>query len=146
MKLEVFGMPAPQGSKRHIGRGILLEQSKKVKPWRDAIMRYAIEQKVFNRQLTGALKIEIDFYLPRPLNHRGVRGLKLSAPLWPTTTPDLDKLIRSTLDGLKLAGVVKDDALFVKINASKEYDDARQVGATIQIIEMNNITLNKVAA
>lgn len=146
MIIEVFGTPAPQGSKRHIGRGILLEQSKKVKPWRDAIMRSAIEQKVLNLQLTGALRIEIFFYLSRPLSHRGVRGLKLSAPLFPTTTPDLDKLIRSTLDGLVLSGVVKDDSLFVSIKANKEYDDARHPGASIHISEMNTITIQKVAA
>ena len=28
---------APQGSKRHVGRGIMIESSKRVKPWRDAV-------------------------------------------------------------------------------------------------------------
>ena len=34
--LTVRGLPAPQGSKRHIGRGVMVESSKRVKPWRDA--------------------------------------------------------------------------------------------------------------
>lgn len=28
----VHGIPAPQGSKRHVGNGVLLESSKMVKP------------------------------------------------------------------------------------------------------------------
>ena len=33
----VYGVPAPQGSKRHVGHGILVESSKKLRPWRDAV-------------------------------------------------------------------------------------------------------------
>ena len=29
--------PAPQGSKRHVGGGRLIEASKRVKPWRQAV-------------------------------------------------------------------------------------------------------------
>ena len=40
--IPVRGVPAPQGSKRHIGNGILIENSKKVKPWRQDVRAAAI--------------------------------------------------------------------------------------------------------
>ena len=33
-RFAVFGLPAPQGSKRHVGEGRMVESSKRVKPWR----------------------------------------------------------------------------------------------------------------
>lgn len=30
---HVIGLPAPQGSKKHVGHGVMVESSKKVKPW-----------------------------------------------------------------------------------------------------------------
>ena len=33
----VYGTPAPQGSKRHVGHGRMIEQSKRVKPWRNDV-------------------------------------------------------------------------------------------------------------
>ena len=57
----VLGEPAPQGSKRHVGHGILLEQSKKVKPWREAI-KYAFYEKYGTPQpLDGAISLILAF-------------------------------------------------------------------------------------
>ena len=36
-KFTVHGLPAPQGSKRHVGKGVMVESSKYVKPWREAV-------------------------------------------------------------------------------------------------------------
>ena len=33
-RFAVLGLPAPQGSKRHVGEGRMVESSKRVKPWR----------------------------------------------------------------------------------------------------------------
>ena len=33
-RFSVLGLPAPQGSKTHIGNGRMVESSKRVKPWR----------------------------------------------------------------------------------------------------------------
>src|SRR3546814_14230461 len=35
--LTVHGSPAPQCSKRHVGRGRMIESSQKVKPWRQDV-------------------------------------------------------------------------------------------------------------
>ena len=37
LRINVLGTPAPQGSKRHVGRGIMVESSRLVGPWREAV-------------------------------------------------------------------------------------------------------------
>ena len=37
VEFTVLGVPAPQGSKRHVGRGVLVESSNALGPWRDAV-------------------------------------------------------------------------------------------------------------
>jgi Holliday junction resolvase RusA-like endonuclease len=108
---RVYGLPGPQGSKAfkgmsHAGHAILLESSKKVKPWRTAVSfaaRDAIDQREPWAPLDGPLTVTMFFYLPRPK----------SAPkhvLYPTKYPDLSKLIRSTEDAMTDASVWADDA------------------------------------
>ena len=41
--IPVLGLPAAQGSKKHVGRGILVESSKKVAPWRQDVRYAAVE-------------------------------------------------------------------------------------------------------
>ena len=45
--ITVYGMPGPQGSKRFVGtrggRGVMVESSAKVKPWREAVKHAARE-------------------------------------------------------------------------------------------------------
>lgn len=135
---DVIGMPGPQGSKRFVGtskagRGILVESSDKVKPWREAVVwaaRHAIQQHAFRMRdlaagadtlclpgdgdhvhplpLDGALYACMVFTLPKPK----------SAPKRRTTyankKPDLSKLARSTEDALSDAGVWADDARVVE--------------------------------
>jgi crossover junction endodeoxyribonuclease RusA len=134
--LHVYGTPAPQGSKRHVGGGRMIEASKKVKPWREAIVEQAHRDGVQGTQLDGPLVLRVSFYLQRPKGHSGVRGLLPSAPRWPFRVPDLDKLVRSTGDGLTQAGVIADDARIVVIHAQKVYADDRATGAQIYISQM----------
>lgn len=134
IRFTVPGIPAPQGSKRYLGtkggKGILVESSKRVAPWRADVMYAAIG--AHDRQIPGALSVTLDFRLPRPKGHHGVRGLRPSAPRFPTTKPDLDKLARAVLDALK--GIVWiDDSQVVELHASKDYGDP---GVDIQIRQM----------
>jgi Holliday junction resolvase RusA-like endonuclease len=131
--LRVFGTPAPQGSKRHIGNGRMIESSKKVTPWRDAIVAQAVFDGSAGARLDGPLELTVTFYLYRPKSHRGSRGLYSNAPLFPTVFPDLDKLARSTCDALTQAQVVVDDARFVRLFAQKVYADERATGALILV-------------
>ena len=41
VEFEVVGLPAAQGSKRHVGNGVMVESSKALKPWRSAVAEAA---------------------------------------------------------------------------------------------------------
>jgi crossover junction endodeoxyribonuclease RusA len=134
IEVRVLGTPAPQGSKRHVGRGIIVESSKAVKPWREAIVGACERTGAAGARLDVPVDIRITFWLPRPASHRTPRGvLRASAPLVPGKKPDLDKLERSTLDGLVQADVLADDSLVVTLHTRKRYADDTSPGAHIHI-------------
>lgn len=120
----VRGIPAPQGSKRHVGRGILVESSKKVKPWRDAV-RSTVAEAWQDGMLDEPVVVDMWFYFPRPAGHygtgRNAKVLKPSAPSFPAGPPDVDKLARSTMDGITAAGFWRDDARVVDLVGRKRY-------------------------
>lgn len=132
-RMRVYGLPAPQGSKRHVGGGRMVEASKKVAPWREAVVAEAQRLGYAGLRIDDPVVVRVTFYLPRPVSHRGARGLRPSAPVWPAKVPDLDKLLRSTLDGLVQAAVLTDDARVAVIHARKTYDDEQAAGALIHI-------------
>jgi crossover junction endodeoxyribonuclease RusA len=114
------GKPAQQGSKRYVGNGIMLETNPELKSWR-AVVATACP---ITTPLTCGIAIEIEFRYNRPASHFGTRSkqryLKGNAPIYKTSAPDCDKLIRAVGDSLKGIAYV-DDALIVKITASKLY-------------------------
>jgi crossover junction endodeoxyribonuclease RusA len=125
---EVVGIPGPQGSKRHVGNGVMIESSKKVKPWRDDVRNAAqawLDRNGNPPLITEPVVLSVTFCLPRPKS----RKKDIVVP----TTPDLSKLIRSTEDAL--TGVLwKDDALVVEEHAYKFYaDHDGRPGASIVI-------------
>ncbi|MCX4550539.1 MULTISPECIES: RusA family crossover junction endodeoxyribonuclease [unclassified Streptomyces] len=120
LSVSVYGLPAPQGSKKHIGHGRMLESSIHVKPWREAVV-WAFRQEIVRHRgwapLTGPLEASMVFSFTRPKSHfgtgRNAGVLKPSAPIRPDVMPDLSKLARSTEDAITTAGGYKDDALLV---------------------------------
>jgi len=143
-QFRIYGLPAPQGSKKSVGRGIMIESSKKVKPWRQDIMSQTRDQ-FFDEPLTGPLWVGIVFWFPRPQTHYRIIDGELSNVIKenkPTHTTscsdgDLDKVVRSTLDGLsaKAGGcVIQDDSLVVSLTCEKRYVTSSEgCGALITI-------------
>ena len=90
-----------------------------------------------------AVEVEIIFLFARPKSHYGTgknaNKLKQKAPEFVTSsaTGDIDKLCRSTLDGLsaKAGGtVIKDDSLVVSLKAVKKYaKEGELLGAKISV-------------
>ena len=138
-RFAVLGLPAPQGSKRHVGGGRMVESSERVKPWRRQVAA-AYRDHDFGDVLDGPVSVTVDFYLPRPKSHygtgRNAGALKPSAPAEHLTMPDLDKLTRAVGDALtRLAW--RDDSQIVAWHAYKHYaTSAHPVGATIMIQEV----------
>jgi crossover junction endodeoxyribonuclease RusA len=137
----VCGLPAPQGSKRHIGKGVMVESSKNVKPWRQDVKYAALAAKPTGWDTTPAMALSVVFKFQRPASHLGKNGLRPSAPQHCTSARngDIEKLARSTNDAL--TGVLfDDDRQVVTLNATKRYCvEGEQPGA---IITLTALTTN----
>lgn len=136
LSFQVNGIPAPQGSKRHVGRGILIESSKKVKPWREDVRASALAAMTDDWQpIDSPVEVWVTFYLPAP------KTLPKRV-YYPTKRPDADKLARSTLDALTSAGVYLDDSKVTDLHVLKRYVgrnvmDVTIPGAHIDVEELN---------
>lgn len=111
-----LGTPGPQGSKIRTRHG-MYEASKKVVPWREAIKAAA---PTVDRPLDGPLVVRMVFTLARPASAR-------RTDVAPCKTPDLDKLARSTCDGISDSGLWASDARVVEFDRLAKvwwgYDD-----------------------
>jgi Holliday junction resolvase RusA-like endonuclease len=148
--LTVHGTPGPQGSKNRNAAGALYESSAKVKPWRQDVKQAAVDALAHDeawKPLDEQVHLEVVFTLPRPRSHYGTGRnagvLKTSAPQHPAGKPDLDKLLRSTQDALKDAGVLRDDSVVTVTTATKTYvftgpDALSHPGAVIRVWRLNN--------
>ncbi len=146
LHIRVNGIPAPQGSKRHVGNGRMIEQSQAVGPWREAIRAQTqVATALVSgpwRAMTGPVDVSLIFRFPRPKGHygtgRNAGKLKPSAPQFPATRRrgDIDKLVRAVLDGITQGGAIADDGLVVMLDAVKLYPvDGQAPGADIWIRE-----------
>lgn len=131
IRLTVYGEPAPQGSKRHVGGGQMIESSKKVAPWRQDVV--AAARRLLDTSggppIAGPVHVRIVFTLPAP------KSLPKRRASLPCRKPDLDKLVRSTFDGLKTGGVWVDDAQAVSVYAVKSYP-ASTLGAHLEALQL----------
>lgn len=138
IEIIVRGRPAPQGSKRHVGNGRMVEMSKAVGPWREAV-RTETQRKI-REPVAGAVSVAIWFMLPRPKSHyrtgQNANLLRDSAPARPAGPPDIDKLCRAVLDGLTMGGAWKDDGQVVTLVAQKRYAIGGTAGCKIEITEV----------
>jgi crossover junction endodeoxyribonuclease RusA len=145
LKIEVYGVPAPGGSKRGFIRGghvVITDACKRNKPWRETVLwsaRKAMEEQGWVKPVERSISVTVCFYMPRPAGHFGsgknAGVLKPSAPESPFRKPDLTKLWRSTEDALTDAGCWGDDAMIVTQTVSKAYVWAErpEPGATIRV-------------
>jgi crossover junction endodeoxyribonuclease RusA len=130
--LIVYGTPAPQGSKRALGPGRMIESSKKVKPWRHAVLAVALKTtsqwrahpdarpgEYWYWPIEGPVSVEITFTFNKQ------KQAPKNVRTWPITRHfgDLDKLVRSTLDALTDAHIWNDDSQVVDLSATKHFTD-----------------------
>lgn len=122
----VYSRAAPQGSKRHIGNGVMIESSKRVKPFR-ADVRKAAESAALppDWPMGAPMRVNFRFHFARPKSHFKCNGVALSksAPEEATShgLGDLEKLARSVNDAL--SGVLfNDDRQVVEMHLAKCYD------------------------
>jgi len=143
----VKGMaPAPQGSKRHLGRGVMIESCANVKPWRAMVAHAAIAARV--PLFRGPVRMSAVFLFQRPAGHYRKDGsLKPTnpalvsatgkeAPMFHCVKPDGSKLQRSTEDALSNLAY-EDDARIVGGSFDKRWcvGDERP-GALITLVPL----------
>jgi Holliday junction resolvase RusA-like endonuclease len=131
LTVEVVGRPAPQGSKRLGEHGQMREQSAYLPAWRAAVKLavYGRYKEIGVRpadlpMFVGPVRVAVTFYLSD--------ATRVDGP------PDLDKLLRSTLDALggskSGARVFEDDSRVVWVQACKvAVTDTASTGADIEV-------------
>lgn len=120
----VDGEPAPQGSKRHVGGGRMIEAAKGHAAWRKAVHDAAKQQaQLIGKFPDGPLHLTITFYLPH--------GKQKEITPWKRL--DLDKLTRSIGDSLKTGGLIVDDSRFTTLTVEKVWEVSDAPGALITV-------------
>jgi len=122
--------PEPQGSTKafmHKGRPMITSANDKMKPYRHDVTQMALEamSRLGLQRPIAAFDVPVsmvlEFYFRRP---KSVKRADM------TVKPDLDKLLRSTLDSL--AGIVYvDDSQVVEVSARKHYGVPERVEVSI---------------
>jgi Holliday junction resolvase RusA-like endonuclease len=136
-RFSAVGKPVTQGSMRALplpngGTAIVHEKKPDLMEWRRLVADAARRAYGLAAPYAGPIGLRLDFYLPRPKGHFGAKGLKPSAPAFPSTKPDADKLTRAVGDALK--GVVyKDDSQVVHLDVWKRYAEDGPLGVTVAV-------------
>lgn len=130
IEFHVPGKPAPQGSKRHVGRGIMVESSKDLGPWRERVALAAAvalgDRPMFTRG--EPICVTITFVMPRPSG----TPKRYTPPA--VKRPDADKLLRACLDAITNV-LIHDDSAVVEMHTFKRLAEVdEQPGAHIQVV------------
>lgn len=140
IRFFVDGVPAPKGSAKAIlpknaKFPVVVHDNEHTKPWEQAV-RAAAYAVGCRGDYLGALHVRVLFLFPRPKADYSASGaVKASAPTTHTKKPDLDKLCRSLLDGLKGAAYV-DDSQVIEISCRKRYarfSEGERIGADVEM-------------
>ncbi len=140
IKFTVYARPEPQGSARGFvyqgvfdkrPRAIITTSNKKLKPYRQELthtVQAAMQEAGVKAPMAEKhvpVSVVLDFYLERPQSIPKKRQFIV-------VKPDLDKLVRSTLDALT-GNLFLDDAQVVELSVRKHYGvpERAEVSATI---------------
>lgn len=143
IRLEVIGIPAPQGSKTRMPNGAMLDGTSstgraKLIEWRRAVADAG------RSWLTGFPQAPLDGPIAVALHFSFPQVKSNPYRFWHATKPDLDKLIRATCDAIKSAGLIIDDSQICRIVATKAYCDHDQPpGCEVQIFDLAEEEANK---
>ena len=120
LSIEVLGVPSPKGSKTRMPNGAMLdgkspEARARLETWHASVANCARNAWGGEAPLDCPIHIAITFRLPMPKSRP--KATRAAGVGWHTTKPDIDKLLRSTLDALTDAGVIRDDARVCHLSA-----------------------------
>lgn len=116
LRIEVRGLPVPQGSIRSLGAGrpSIHSNRERLLPWREQV-QHALEdamvrERVFGHQfpLEGPVATDATFTMRKP------KSAPKGRRTFPISRPDLDKCLRAVNDAATAAGVWRDDSQVVQ--------------------------------
>lgn len=129
IEFVVPGVPVPKGRPR-LGKNAVYTPAK-TKLYERAVGYYAREAMKDVQIATGAVSVEMRFYMPIPTSYSGVKRLKaLSGELRHVNKPDCDNILKAVLDSCNNI-VYVDDNQVCDIAASKFYGEIPH--ATIKV-------------
>ena len=139
IRFQVVGLPKPKGSMRFFphkttGKIYMKHDNPGTVSWAARVTEQALAHRPRAGCWDGPCAVTLTFGLPRPKGHYGKSGLKPSAPKYPVTKPDLDKLSRNVKDALKHV-VYRDDAQVVKEAQEKTYAEVPGVIVQVELME-----------
>jgi Holliday junction resolvase RusA-like endonuclease len=130
-----YGNPLPAGSKiagvAANGRRFVRDDNPNTREWKRTVAQAAGAAMNGVGLLDGPLDLAIRIVRPRPASHFGKHGLRPSAPKYPTTRPDVTKLVRAIEDAM-LGVVFRDDSQCVRIASTKEYGEPARVEVSVR--------------
>jgi Holliday junction resolvase RusA-like endonuclease len=90
--------------------------------WKQEVRRQAVANAP-ESLIGGVVRVDLDFYLPRPKTHLDRHGVpKPKSPVWHCKKPDLDNLIKAVTDAITdTQRVWLDDSQICEITATKTY-------------------------
>jgi len=101
--------------------------------WKQEVRRQAVTNAP-ESILTGPIRIQLDFFLPRPKAHLDKHGIpKPKSLIWHCKKPDLDNLIKAVTDAITdTQRVWLDDSQICQITATKTYA-LNAIGCSVSI-------------
>ncbi|NDG64428.1 MAG: RusA family crossover junction endodeoxyribonuclease [Planctomycetes bacterium] len=126
MKIDFFvaGIPKAQPRVKAFVRGghagVYTPDS--AESWKQAVRQEAVANAP-ESLMTGPIRVELDFFMPRPKAHLDKHGVpKAKSPVWHCKKPDLDNLIKAVTDAITdTQKVWLDDSQIYQITAVKTY-------------------------
>jgi Holliday junction resolvase RusA-like endonuclease len=118
VKFTVYGKPETKGSTRAFvvnGKAVTTNDNPKTKHWQ-TLVAWEAQRNRPGEIIQGAVEVKLKFYFIRP---KSVSEKKRPHHI---VKPDIDKITRSVLDGLK-GTIYSDDSVVIKLVVDKEYGD-----------------------
>jgi Holliday junction resolvase RusA-like endonuclease len=144
-RLDVIGVPKPQGSKiafvnKATGKAGMKEQGERgQRAWRSAVAQVARDAAHDAAPFDGPLGLNVVFRMPCP------KARLKKAPCWHVVTPDLSKLLRATEDGLVDGGLILDDRL-IAVGLVQAIEVVGWTGARIEVRQLEDWQLRLACA
>lgn len=130
IKFTAYGKPETKGSTKAFvrgGRAIITNDNPKTKAWQ-TIVAWEAQRNRPGDIIQEAVQVNLKFYFIRP------KSVPAKKRPYHTVKPDIDKITRAVLDGLK-GTIYSDDSVVVKLIAEKEYGDPPR--CEIEVIEID---------